>query len=244
VPTIQLSDPSAGALFTISESNWTAISKRVGITILANAIAPIIGQTLSEFPKLEIACQAWANTTFPGLVNLSANIGRFAATAAADLRTLQGPISQLNPGDAVPQSTANLVKTTLGTLAQQAQPLNSQCNALDAQVQAFATENQIVDAQVENYIKYLGPNWQSLASDMPAVETAAGRVEGAWTAITNDFNAIATNQIQITTTLLLSLDLQSAVLAWTNLGPEAAAFASMAQGQQQYLTGAWLTASR
>ena len=243
MPTIQLADPAAGALFTVPESNWTAISKRVGITVLASAIAPIIGQTLLEFPKLETACQLWANSTFPDLVSLSGDIGRFAGMAAASLAALQEPISKLNPGDAVPQSTADLVKSTLATLAQQTMPLNTQSNALVAQVQAFATENQIVDAQVQNYVKHLGPRWQSLTSDIPAVETAAGLVEGAWKAISNDFNAIVTNSIPITITLLLSLDLQSAVLAWKNLGPEAAAFAVMAKGQQQYLSGAWLTSS-
>lgn len=242
MPAIQLSDPSVGSLFTVPESNWTAISKRVGITVLASAIAPIIGRTLADFPKLETACQAWRNATFPGMVGLSADIGTFATTAAADLKSLQGPISQLNPGDAVPASTAKLVQTTLGKLAQNMLPLNTQCNALNTQVQSFATENQIVDGQVQNYVKYLGPNWQSLTSDVPAVEAATGLVEGAWKAISNDFNAVATGAIPITTALLLSLDLQSAILAWTNLGPEATAFASLAQGQQQYLSGAWLTA--
>lgn len=241
--TIQLADPSTSALFAVPETNWTAISKRVGITILANAIAPIIGQTLSEFPKLEAACQVWRNTTFPGLTSLSASIGTFAGTAVTGLKALQGPISQLAPGDMVPSSTAELVRTTLGNLAQGMAPLNTQCSALNTQVQSFADENQIVDAQVQAYIKYLGPNWQSLAGDIPAVESATGLVEGAWKAITQDFNAVATGSISITTALLLSLDLQSAILAWTNLAPQASAFASLAQDQQQYLSGAWLTAN-
>lgn len=242
MPTIQLANPSAGALFAVPQDNWTAISKRVGLTILASAIAPIIGRTLTEFPKLETACQAWRTTTFPGLTSLSASIGAFATTAASALTALQAPISRLAPDDPVPAATAALVKSTLGSLARAMAPLNSQCDELNSQVQAFAGENQIVDAQVEAYIKALGPNWQSLAGDLPAVQSATGLVEGAWQAISNDFNAVADGSIALTTALLLSLDLQAAILAWQNLGPEATAFASLAQDQQQYLSGAWLTA--
>lgn len=242
--TVQLANPSVGALFAVPESNWTAISKRVGITILASAIAPIIGRTLNEFPKLETACQLWQATTFPGLTSLSASIGSFATTAANALTALQAPISSLSPNDPVPATTAELVKTTLGNLANGMAPLNTQCNQLDTQVQGFANENQIVDAQVEAYIKYLGPNWQSLAGYIPPVESAVGLVQGTWQAIASDFNAVAGGSISITTALLLSLDLQSAILAWKNLGPQASAFASLAQDQQQYLSGAWLTAGR
>ena len=242
MPTIQLANPSAGALFAVPPSNWTAISKRVGLTTLASAIAPIIGQTLTEFPKLETACQAWRTTTFPGLTSLSASIGTFATNAAGALTALQAPISRLAPNDPVPAATVALVESTLGSLARAMAPLNAQSNQLNIQVQGFAAENQIVDAQVEAYVKCLGPNWQSLADDIPAVETATGLVEGAWQAISNDFNAVANGSISLTTALLLSLDLQSAILAWQNLGPQAAAFASLAQDQQQYLSGAWLTA--
>jgi hypothetical protein len=93
---------------------------------------------------------------------------------------------------------------------------------------------------VQNYVNILGPNWQSLAGDIPPVEQGAGAVVGAWQAITDDFNAVTAASIQSMVPFLLPLELTEAAESWTNLAPEPAAFASMAQGQQQYLSGAWL----
>lgn len=207
---------------------------------MASAIAPTIGQTLPEFPKLETACQLWASTTFPGLVGLSTGIATFAATAATRLSQLSRSISQVVQGGTISKATADQVTSALAALAAQAAPLNTQCNALYGQVQAFRTENQIVDAQVQNYINVLGPNWQSLGGDIPPVEQGAGAVAGAWQAITDDFNAVTAAGIQSMDPFLLPLELNEAADSWTNLAPEPAAFASLAQGQQQYLSGAWL----
>jgi uncharacterized protein YdbL (DUF1318 family) len=237
---IQLTDPAAGAFFAVPAADWTAISKRVGLTRLAAGIAPVIGRYLRDFPKLEDACGLWAASTFPGLVSLSQDIGSFAGQAADSLGSLQDQLSQYGPGDTLSAATVAAVKAIFATLAGGTQRLNSQSGVLRQQVQTFATENEVVDAQIGDYVKHLGPEWQSLTSELPAVETAAGLVEGAWGAIADDMNAIATDSIPITTALLVSLELQSAALAWRNLGPEAAAFATLAQGQQQYLSGVWL----
>jgi hypothetical protein len=240
VPTIPQANSSAVVIFTLPETVWTPISKRVGLTVLASAIAPTIGQTLPEFPRLETACQEWASTTFPGLVGLSAAIGTFAGTAATRLSQLSRTVSQATQGGTIPQATADLVTSTMAALAKQAAPLNTQCNALYAQVQAFRTENEIVDTQVQNYINILGPDWQSLGGDIPAVEQGAGAVVGAWQAITDDFNAVTSAGIESMDPFLLPLELNQASTSWTNLAPEAAGFATLAQGQQQYLSGAWL----
>jgi hypothetical protein len=246
LPVIPQANSNAVAVFAIPETVWTPISKQVGLVILASPFASIAAVDQPDFPKLETACQLWVSTTFPGLVGLSSAIATFAATAATRLSKLGRSVSQQTQAGAVSRATAELVTTGFAALAKQAAPLNTQCNALYRQVQVFRTEFEVVDAEeqatdrgVQNSIDLLGP-WEPLIGVLPPVEQEAGLVMGAWQAITDDFNAVTAAVIQSMDPFLLPLELNEAARSWTNLAPEAAGFASLAQGQQQYLSGAWL----
>jgi hypothetical protein len=86
----------------------------------------------------------------------------------------------------------------------------------------------------------LGPNWQSILPSTSKVSDASGLVRGHWHALTDDLANIARNPVTITTPFLMSLQIQSALLAWSNLKMQAVAFVAMAVGQDRYLTGQWL----
>jgi hypothetical protein len=238
---VRLTTPALGSLFVISESDWTAISKRVGLVVLAAQIAPIIGRTLLDFPALETACQAWKNTTFPALVTQSGAIRDYAGKATQSFTSVQQAIANLKPDDPLPAAIRTTAQNAITALATGTTALSQSTDNLATQIKAFMTENQVVDAQVAAYVQALGPQWQSLAPRTAVLENALGLVRGRWKAIADDLDLIASGKIDLTMALLLSLDIQSALLAWGNLRAEAAAFASMARDQQQYLSGAYLS---
>jgi hypothetical protein len=235
---IKLADSNAGSLFAISQADWTQISKRVGLTIVAAPIAPTIGQYLPEFPTLVPLCQAWASTAFPQIVTMSGQIVTFAKNAATELAAIQQTIAPLK--DPLPADVAAKIRQQFACLAGNASPVNNACAALSGQVAAFVTANQVIDQEIINAAGNLGPEWQPIEGPVNNVSAAAGLVLGAWSAIATDFNNVATGTIPLSIKLLLSLDIQSAISAWTQVGSEAAAFPSLAAGQQQYLSGAWL----
>lgn len=240
---VQVGAGTSGSLFTVPESDWTALSKRVGLTRLASSIAPVIEKYIPDFPQLVTVCENWANTTFPGLVDVSGRINTFSQECVQRFGAVQQAIAGLGQNDPIPPATVTLIQNSFASLAVDAGPLNSTVVDLSGQVKAFVDRNDIIDAEIANYAKELGPNWQAIGAATAPVQQAAGLVEGAWGAIATDFTAIATQKFEITMPFLLSLDVQSAVLSWTNVGKEAAAFQPMAAGQQQFLTGAWLTSA-
>lgn len=240
MPNFQLSSPCAGQLFTIAVSDWTAISKRVGLTILAQDISQFIAQRLPSFPALESACQAWSATTFPSLVSHASQVTVYCDQSTASFGRLKSTLATLNPDDALPENVRLQAVQALSALATSTINLSSECNNLALQVRAFLAVNEIVDKQILDYEKQLGAGWPSLEAQRMTLEAALGHVVGGWQAISDDLSAIAAQKIPITITLLLSLEIQSALLSWQNLRAEAVAFAALAQGQQQFLSGAWL----
>ena len=237
---IALTSDSLGSLFVIPESDWTSISKRVGLTILAKDIAPSIARYLVDFPALETVCQKWKDTTFPGLIAQSENLSNYCVQARDSWTKLQQAISGLDPNRDLPPEVKREAEGVIGSLSQSTASLNQQFAPLSADVLAFTTQNQVIDSHITSYTDRLGPDWKSINPSTTAVDKATGLVMGAWQAISDDLNAIATGRIVMTTQLLLSLDIASALLSWEHLRDEAHDFASMAKGQEQYLSGQWI----
>ncbi len=240
VAPIPQADSSAVALFAVADSVWTPISKRVGMTLLAaGAVAQLVND-LPQLPNLETACQAWAATTFPGMVGLSTDIASFATAAAVSFAQLDYAIAQAQPGDTVSKANSDLAAVALAALAQQAAPLVAQCTAIETQIQAFAAENQTADGNYQMFYWVLGGGsyWPVVASAIPTITQAMGAVAGAWKAIADRFNAAAAAGVQGMQSSLLSSELQQAMQSWMTIAGTASAFTVVALGQQQFLSGA------
>lgn len=237
---IKLTDQSLSSMFTIPEASWTAISKRVSLVILAKDIVSIIAEDFPNFPQLEIVCQQWKDETFQQLITQSQNINDYSKTAIQNFTELQNLIAPLDPNNPLPADIKHKAQTIIDQLAQSTATLSMAVSKLKTQVSSFTNENNIVDAKINLYKKKLGPDWQSISPETREVDKAAGLIKGAWSAINDDLNEIASGKIEITLTLLLELNIESALLSWKSLQNEADNFAVMAKGQDYYLSGQWL----
>lgn len=237
---MQLTSEALADVFTVPQSDWTAISKRVSLVMLAEAIAGEIAQTLPEFPKLLSACRGWKAATFPGLVAQSRALADYAGDALVRFTALQGEVAELDPDCAPPAAVRATALAALSELAQRSATLQRAFESLSDALAAFTIENEVVDAQVGAYAARLGPDWQSIAAPSAALDQASGRVKGTWLAIASDLNRVAQGRIDITTAFLLDLELQVALNTWSSLRREARAFAALATDQERILSGAWL----
>lgn len=236
-----LANEAVGSIFTVPEATWTTIDQRVGMAHLVEGIETQIAQALPGFPALATACDAWRTTTFPGLVQQSGDLTRHCTTSIQTFTSLQLAISGLDPGAPLPPELHALAVEAIGQVHDSAVACGQGSDQLAGAVGSFREANDLADAQLAAYAQRLGPDWGSLVPSTSTVDAAAGLVYGAWEAISADLEALVSGTIPITTQLLISLEIQSAISSWTNLEAEATAFASMAGRQASYLDGSWLS---
>jgi hypothetical protein len=232
---LRLVDPDASALFTIPQDHWTALNKRVGEAVSwAGAITP--GPTL--IARLVSVSQAWASTTFAQIVDMSGRIDAFSQDAVSRLAAVERAMAPLkDPVSPLPAPLAAAIRATFADLGQKAADVNAACHALSPAVSAFVEANKAVDQ--EAIVVFEREGWADAVAAIDTVDDAVSRILGAWDAIADDLNDVARGTIPLSMEILLSLGLESAIRAWTNVGSEAAAFQPMAAGQQQYYSGEW-----
>lgn len=237
----QLTSDQLGNVLVIPEQDWTVISKRVGLTMLAEGISSTIVQYLLGFPDLVIVCRRWRDHTFSGLIDHANKLDIHSANAIRDFESLQLGLSELQPTDPLPADLRREAETVIGALADSTQALNTEFAVLNAEVTDFTIKNQIVDQNIEEYSSVLGPEWQSIFPSTGKVDAACGIVRGTWQALADDLSYITAHPVIIDTSFLLSLQIEAALSAWGNLQKEAVVFGNMADGQEQYLSGDWLS---
>lgn len=241
-PAGRLTDNGLGAIFTIPAADWTTISQRVGIVHLLADIENEVARTIAGFPALLTACEAWRTATFPGLVAQAASLAGLCTQSIGAFTALQQSIAGLAPDAPLPPALQTQASEAIDALHDSSVLAARQVSALAAAVASFRDANDVADAQLAVYAQRLGPDWVSLVPSTTALGNATGLVDGSWSAITADLGELASGTIAITTELLLSLGIASALLSWTSLRDEAQAFASLADGQTAYLDGSWLAA--
>jgi hypothetical protein len=237
---IHLVNESVGSLFTVPERDWTEISKRVGQAVLAKDISNRIAQYLPDFPALVTACERWKDHTFPGLVVEATNLPGYCSRAREDFSRLQQELAGQDPNRPLPPLLQQEAQTVLARLSESSTPRERASKDLVAELMAFVSVNELIDAKIKSYTDLLGPEWKSIDPSSGAVSRASSLVLGAWVAISSDLSYVVSGRIPITTALLLSLGISSALLAWENLQREAEQFSPIAQGQKKYLNGQWL----
>jgi hypothetical protein len=239
---IHLVNESIGSLFVIPEADWTEISKRVGLALLAKDISDHIARYLPDFPALVAVCETWKNRTFPGLVAQSKSLPAYCIRARAEVSKLRDKVSGLKPTDPLPPDLKREAEAVISMLADSSGPQERAFKDLAVDLTAFTSVNQLIDTKIKSYTDRLGPEWKSIDPAAGAVSRASGLVLGAWVAITSDLAAVVSGRVPVTTALLLSLELSSALLAWENVQREAEEFSRIAPGQEKYFSGGqWLS---
>ena len=236
-----LTSGELSSIFSVPGATWTTISRRVGTAFLLHDIEDEIARTIPGFPALAAACDAWRIRTFPGLVAQAGALVDYCASSIGAFGALQKSITGLGTDQPLPAAIHAAAVAAIGELHDATIARTLAIAPLTSDVASFRRANAIADAQIESYVARLGPSWASLAPATGAVDDACGLVLGAWQAIGADLADLASGSIAITSQLLLSLDIASALLSWRHLLDEAQAFASVAVGQERYLDGSWLS---
>lgn len=220
---LALVDPSVGAIFSIPASAWSAINGEIRpllIQMIMEPDSPLQGTPLGN------ACMTWGTWIIPGLHTLSGSLSQFSGTAVQLLTELETIVARLSPNAPLTPVEKTQALIVFQQLANGSQALRQTSDQLTAQILNVVNVIKADDAEVREDLIARGGNWDTLFASMAAVEQSGGLVLGGWQAISADLDSIASQQVTLTIDILLSLEIQSAILAWSNLGAEARAFAS------------------
>lgn len=214
-----LADTSGGVLFTIPAEDWTAIGRRVDAVIGLSGIAKQVSVYLLGFETLVGACQAWIAQTRPAIGAAAQSLARYCDTAITAFQQLKTIVS----GPLTPQ-VQQQVADALTALTARTTPLNGQFHQLSGQITDFALINRTEDAQIEQYVARLGPDWRSILPQTSRVDDASGLMRGVWQALSADLNALVTERIDVSVPFIASLKIDVALAGWTGLRSEAQSF--------------------
>ena len=217
---IVLVDSAAGALFTVSNADWTAIDQRVASAIQFSDIAGTVSQYLPGFEALVRACRAWRDHTFVEIGLAAECLVGYCGDA---VREFGGLRAALAGGDLTP-ALQHQVVDTVTALSVRTTTLNQQFHLVAGAVADFMEINQTVDRQVDKFVAQLGTDWKSILPATGRVDAASGRVRGIWQALSADLNALVSGQIEVDKAFVASLQIDQALLGWTDLQAEAEAF--------------------
>jgi hypothetical protein len=229
-----LVSPDLTTVFTVPEADWSAISKRVGVSIALHQAfeGP---QMMPSFPSLLAASRTWRATTFPSLVTQSGSLGGYADTAIGDFTSLQQNIDALGPAaTVVPESLKTTVRDTLRRLHAATSTQADGFTALVPPIDAFRVASDAMDRDVAQ--TSIAQTFPPTSAQTSTVADGIAHVEGRWTALRDDL-AASTGDIDVTMPFLAGLGIAAAIVSWQRIKSEAAEFASMAAGQQEYLSG-------
>jgi len=235
--TIKLASAATSSMYAIPAADWTAINQRVGSVLAIAPAKDVISQTLSQYPALLDSSQQWTQSTFQGLITHARELNGYAGSAMSNFSQLHAALEGVKQGGgAVPPGVQQQTASVLQQLAQDTAPLAAASGALATSMRAFLTDNQVVDGEIARFQAVLGSFWAPVGATIAALEQAAGRVTGGWSAITDDLNNVLAAPIDVTLPFLESLEIQAALASWQAVQAETGGFASLAAGQEQYWT--------
>lgn len=220
---LTLIDPSIAAIFTIPASAWAAINAEIKPLFLSVVFDP--GSLLRGTP-LGNACLSWGELILPGLHDQANALVDFSGTAIADLQKLERLIASLRPNDPLPADVKAEALNILQPLASRTRALQGAAGSLLSQLQSFAAVIKHDDAEMRQDKPFGHGSWDVFFGSIDTVENAIGQVVGGWQAVSADLDDIASQRIDLSLEILISLQIDSAILAWTNIGAEARAYAA------------------
>jgi hypothetical protein len=226
---MQLADSSVGSIFTIPSGAWGAIANRVSLVEKAAPAASLLQNFLPAFPALVTGARHWMASTFPGINMLSTQLGDYAVTSIDEFSDLRTSIDALGHEDSAGEAALLAqAETAIARLSKATSMLTTAFVPVTAGVIAFAQQNAAVDADVAQTIQRIRirTDWSALHDESAALQRAAAAVRGGWSALGDDLGSVARKQFHFTIPFVLSLDIGSALLAWTNMEERASAFAS------------------
>jgi hypothetical protein len=220
---LTLVDPSIAAIFTIPASSWAAINAEIKPIFVSMVFDP---DSMLQGTPLGNACLSWAQLILPGLHNQANALAGFSGTAIADLEKLKPVISTLKPNDPLPADVKAQALSILQPLASRTQALQGATGSLLSELQSFAAVIKEDDAEMRQDKPFGDGDWDTFFGSIDTVENAIGQVLGGWQAVSADLDDIASQRIDLSLEILISLQIDSAILAWTNIGAEARAYAA------------------
>lgn len=225
---IRLAYPAIGAIYTIPQSGWVAVHRRVELALMAQAIAPAMTKVMPSYPDLLVASQVWNSSVFPGLLRQAAEVVGLADQSIAQLGALKHAIAAIGSAATLPPELAAQAEAALAGLRGGAVAISATLGVLVAQLAQFARVNVSVDLDLRKFEGPLGANWPPLGQQLALVEDALGRTVGGWTALLSDLKDAAAPGVSLDLPFLLELDIASGIAGWTQIEADAAQFVGIA----------------
>lgn len=234
---MNLSNTSVSELFTIPNSDWTAVNKRVGVVLVAKKIASEISTMFIDYPALLTQCETWQLTTFNGLIAESQALAKYANTAITTFSALNSKIKPLiKNGAPVTEVIQVEIKTALQQLNASTKIIVTQFTTLNKTLSAFLTANEVVDKEWETIKNNYGNFWTSIETEILSFENSTQHLLSVWSAIKDDLNSATNPDIIVDIPFIESLNIDAAIVKWQTIYNEANAFPTAVSNQKQYWT--------
>lgn len=225
-------------LYVVPEDQWTAINRRVGLTVLAGGIGDVVDHVLAQFGELLRQSKIWQSHTFPGLLDDATSAAQLATAAHRDLGSIAAQLGSFPTSTTdLPAALAADAAAAIGRIHDGATALASSATALSDLVFAFRTINIAIDGELLALQGSLGPLWAPVGDSIVAIENALGSVTGRWGAIASDLADVVNHAVPLTLPFVAGLVIDSELDDWASLANEATAFAAYGPSQTGYMDG-------
>ncbi len=230
---LQLANSSVTELFSIPESDWKAVNKRVGAVMALALIEDEIKPYLPAYGSLKESCSRWQMSTFPGLIKQSVELATYASKATGSFTELKTEVDKLK-GSEVPPLLKGLILLRLKQLNDDTANIVATFDVMAYFLRIFLNDNKMIDIQMEANKDKLDIFWAPLGKQIGLLENGIGKVTGVWSAIADDIRNALDERIIVGLPFILSLNLEVAVRNWKTIQSIAEVFAGHVEGQVKY----------
>jgi hypothetical protein len=215
---------AVGSLYQIGADQWTAINDQVAVVVEAQQIAGVIVKLIPNYPALLPVCVKWQSQTYGSLIAQAVLVGTFAASVPGVLSKIQEDTVSMADTDPLSPSQQFLWRVQFEAFANHASIVETSVAALAPDIAAFVTQNQTADTALEQIASSLPPDWQSIAGPLAGLESGFAAMQGGWSGISSQLQALASGQVNFTTAGQVRAAVAVAIPAWTALNQSAIAF--------------------
>jgi hypothetical protein len=215
---------AVGTLYQISAEQWTAINQQVAVVVEAQQIAQIITQLIPNYPTLLPVCTKWRSQTYQSLIAQAVLVGTFAAGVPVVLSKIKQDTASMAEAEVPSPNQQFLWRVQFEAFANHAGAVETSVALLAPDIAAFVAQNQTADATLEQIADSLPPEFRSIAGPIANLDSGFAAVQGGWTSISSQLQALASGEVSFTTVGQVRAAAAAAIPAWTALNQSAIAF--------------------
>lgn len=236
---LDFSPGDAGQLFTIPKSMWSDINEFAFLLCVdepeANTMLRTQARRLPGYNEFDAACRVWAQTTFPALQKLAAELARRDIKEL--LLRLQTSLQKWSANPGAGRAEFDQTAETLNRRLLELSELSAQVNA--QWMSLYDVSNAVITEYHRNYPPQ--PFYIRIGPKLVDVKLAVGSMVGRWNLLTSNLAflrktlALPTGGAGIPD--LYDLDIDVGMAAWDEIAQRGEVFLADVRQHENYLTG-------